>query len=196
MELDDLKSMFRDQGSPKRSPEEMASYLRLRSSSVIEKIRRSIVIEFTCGVLFILAAIAWLILTDVLFYKALSIYVIASCTFFLFFLTRLNKRISQSFMSELPVADSLKEIIRILATFLRLYFWLSMAMMPVVFVIGLLTINTDNKEVFNTKGWTIYIAWFIGWSAFMYFFTKWYLRKLYGKYMEELKNQLKELEND
>jgi hypothetical protein len=196
MELDDLKSMFRGQGNPKRSPEEMATYLRLRSSSVIEKIRRSIVIEFTCAILFMLGAIAWLILTQILFYKALAIYVIVSCAFFIFYLTRLNKRISRSFMSQLPVVESLKEIIRIMETFLRLYFWLTMAMMPVVFVIGLLTINTGNKEIFTTKGWTIYTAWFVGWTAFMYFFTKWYLRKLYGKYMEELKNQLKELEND
>ena len=39
------------------------------------------------------------------------------------------------------------------------------------------------------------VAFIIGWSVVIYFLAKWYIRKLYGNYLRELQQQLKEIEN-
>jgi predicted membrane chloride channel (bestrophin family) len=39
----------------------------------------------------------------------------------------------------------------------------------------------------------ITLAYITGFTLFIYYFTKWYLRKLYGKHLDNLKNLLDEL---
>lgn len=195
MELDELKYLLTHQQSPERSTQQLADALSVKSNSVLDKIKRSIRLEMVCAVIFTIMAIVWIVYSDLLFYKALSVYIIIFCTGFFIYIDQLRKRIN-TYRSQVGSAKrSLEDIINILQTFIRSYFNLTMLMLPVIAIMGIVTLNSDSIAL-STRAWTIYGIWFVVWTIFMYFFTKWYLRKLYGRYHEELKEQLRDISSD
>lgn len=194
MELEDLKQLLLKPEMENKSSEEIALYLKLKSNSMIDKIRRSMLMETICAVLFAIAGIAWFFLTSEIFYKALAVFIASFSAGFLVYLRRLNKRILSYQTSVDPVRKKLADIIDIVSTFTRLYFRLTMLAIPLVFLMAIFTMNDDPGTQFSSRQWIFFILWFAFWSAFMYYFTKWYIKKLYGNYLEQLKKQYKELE--
>ncbi len=194
MELDDLKYLIKNQDLPDHSAEQLTGYLQHESNSVLQKIRRSIRLELLFAIVFGIAGIAWMLTGNLLFYKVLAGIVVIFCAGFLFYVSRLQKQINNYQRSLTSVKNNMREIIRILEAFIKLYFQLTMMMLPLICITGFFTIDKDKALSLSTGGWMFYAAWFIGWSVLMYYFTRWYLKKLYGNYLHELKVQLKELE--
>jgi hypothetical protein len=128
----------------------------------------------------------------------LSVFV---CLFFAVYLLQLTKKINYYETTSFSVKESLQQVIDILSRFIQHYFQITMIMLPAAFIFGLvtgymdITSNLAIKHFNWTRGLVFYCAFFIFWSIFTYFFTKWYIRKMYGKYLQQLKEQLKELEN-
>ena len=97
--------------------------------------------------------------------------------------------------------QSLQLIINIVTRFTRLYFRISIGLLPVIFIFGLITGYLDIAaqgllpRIQWSRGLGVYTIVFIAWSVIIYFFSKWYIRKLYGKYLLQLRQQLKEIEN-
>jgi hypothetical protein len=192
MELDDLKYLFKEQ-DVKKTPEELALFFKTRSRSIIEKINRSLLKEtYFAAVFVIIGTVAFFVLTST-FYKAMSLLIIVFCGSFLFYMAGLKKRIRFYQQSMAPVKENLRAIVRIVEIFIKLYFWLTMLMLPIVFLLGFMTITP--LSTFSPRAMSFYLVWFVGWSVLMYFFTKWFLNKMYGKYLAQLKQQLTELEN-
>lgn len=205
MELDELKILFKerfDVQQPPKSVEEISLLLGKKTQSIVSKLKRSLRIELiTCIVLTIAcAAIAvFAVYTELRIY--FSIFALLCFLFLplLWFLLKKTERLSRS---ALPVKSNLESIVKILREYIKRYFQITMALIPVslLLVIFLGYYGTPNleKNLFtltaSTKQLIFFIAWAVAFTIAMYYFTRWYLKKLYGNYLNELQELIKELE--
>jgi hypothetical protein len=204
MELDDLKSKLNsklDSEAPHRSPEELSALFNRKTISILGKIKRNMWFELKLTIAVVIAfAIIYFLYTS-LYVRFFMVFTTLFCIVFSIYIYSLYKKITRFEQSSFTVKENLQQVISILERFARMYYIISMAMLPLVFVLGIIVgyidINTSglDKQFHYARGLIFYIGWFIFWSVLMYFFTRWYIKKLYGKYITQLKNQHIELEN-
>lgn len=204
MELDDFKSLLKAQQEETpvtRSAEELEQYTRKTAISVMAKIKKNIRFELRLCIWILPPFAALCFIFPSLYMRSIVGLSVFVCLFFAVYLLKLTKKINYYETTSFSVKESLQQVIDILSRFIQHYFQITMIMLPAAFVFGLVTGYMDvtgNLAIkhFNwTRGLIFYCAFFIFWSIFTYFFTKWYIRKMYGKYLQQLKEQLKELEN-
>ncbi len=208
MELDELKSLINHKLSTDhttRSAEDIAALLTKRTGSVIDKLKRSLRIEII-SCLVVIALFFYLGFAGG--YRSLQIYfsVFGVLSFvFLGFIIYLLRRTIQLSATTLPVKSNLQTIVDIIQEFSRRYFQFSMALIPVCltfsFILGynepqpIPEVDRVAKNLFSAK-WQVFVfagVYVIALSVGVYYFTKWYLRKLYGRYIDELKECIREL---
>jgi hypothetical protein len=204
MELDDFKSLLKSKEEEPlsvRSAAEIEQYTHRSAVSVIAKIKKNIRFELRLCILIVLPFAVLCFVFPSFYMRSLVALAVFVCIFFVIYLLRLNKRIHFYETASFSIKDSLQQVIYILGKFTRHYLQITMIMLPVAFVFGLVTGYMDitgdlTIKKFNwTRSLVFYSSFFIVWSVFTYFFTKWYIKKLYGNYLQQLKEQLKELEN-
>lgn len=86
----------------------------------------------------------------------------------------------------------------IIKRFIRLYFQITMILLPVIFLLVFVAVIADRGNLntsISIQKIQIYTAASSAWCIIMYFFTKWYVRLLYGKHLQNLNDHLKELQN-
>ncbi len=209
MELDELKYQLNqrlgtERGS--RTDEDFLELLQKKTHSVISKIQRSLMMEIiVCGI-FVLV-MSYILLTTPywafrMYFGILSVPVLIVGVV-LVYLYRHTKSITTS---PKPIRSTLSALVKLMERFVRLYFQLTMAMVPLCLTLSMLLAYKEpvslpqlNKffDQFinaNWKTWGFIIAYVGGLAIGIYYFTKWYLRKLYGKYVDELKAYIQELD--
>lgn len=202
MELDELKSILNDVGSTKKNAAELEKYLHVQSSGVLSRIKRNLLYEFVFGVLLIVFATVLILLVfsnDLT--KWFGLFSMAVCGGFTVYVMILYKKIRLYEKTTLPLQTSLQQVIRIMERFIRLYFQLTMLMIPAAFILAFLTSYLKAKDVYDPAPFftagkiAFYVGFIVIFSFLMYFFTRWYLKKLYGNHLQKLRNQLKDLQN-
>lgn len=205
MELDDFKTILRttlQQQAPDRSAAELEQSIQGRTLSVIGKVKRSIAGELVLGIVLAAAGI-WVWWRYPSFSsRCFSALMLVICIFFMVYMVLLYRGIIRFEKADQPVKQRLRQIIGILQQFTRLYFRFSMSVLPVAFVLGLATGYADimhqpllAQNFHWAKGLAAYILLFAAWSLIAYMFSKWYIKKLYGNYLQDIRNQLEDLEN-
>ncbi len=204
MELDEIKDLLKlklEEGPAQLTSIELEEHIGKRTHSIIAKIKRSIRFELALGIFFVVIALwAWF-RYPVFYVRPFSLLCIALCSILFIYFGALYKKISLYEQSPLPVKDSLQKIIDIVQEFTRLYFRFNMVTLPIYFIFGLITLylivkgDSGIKNYNWQRGLLFYLGWFIMWAAVMYFFSRWYIKKLYGNYFVQLKQQLKDIEN-
>ena len=204
MELDEFKIIVKD--TAPEIPElyaarQLEGYMRKRANAITDKVKRSIIFELVTCIVFIgLAVWAWYSY-PVPAVRAFSLLSAGLCIFLILYLGALYKKIVFYEKTLLPVKDSLAQIITILTQFTRSYFQFVMITLPLFFIFGLITGyfmvgGNGGLQHFNwRRALLFYTTWFVIWSAVMYFFSRWFIKKLYGVYLQQLKEQLKDIEN-
>ncbi len=206
MEFDELKILLKEKldiQHPVKSTEDISALLNRQTQSVIGKLKRSLWIEIITCIVFTFVCAAIGIFGG---YTSLRIYFsifTVVCLLFLpvlWFLLQKTKKLSST---SLPVKSNLEFIVKILKEYVKRYFQLTMGLIPITLILLLflgyadvpdlkdsfsLTLNVSTKQV-------IFItAYAIVFTIAMYYFTKWYLKKLYGNYIYQLQSFIKELE--
>jgi hypothetical protein len=204
MELDEFKSVLKSKEPEDiilHSADELEKYIHRKTTSIIDKIKQSILFEFALGILFVAIAVwVWISYPGV-YVKPFSLLSIILCCFFFIYLAILYKKMNVYEKTSLAVKENLLHVVDILQQFIKLYFQLAIIILLIAFIFGLITgylkVTGDSaiKEFNWIKAILIYIGWFLIWSAITYFFSKWYIKRLYGNYLEQLKEHLKDLEN-
>jgi hypothetical protein len=205
MELDELKKELQqklEQDSATLSIKPIESYIQQRSSSVIAKIRRNIVAEILLNLIFLPAFIWVFTQYSSIYTRFFMAFGVFFCIVFTVYLWRLYNKIKLVESESLSIRENLVQVVSIVAHFTRFYFQITMTMLPIAFLAGIVTGYLDiagSRELFARFTWTgsivYYICFFAAWSVFMYFFTKWYIKKLYGDFLRQLRDQLNELDN-
>lgn len=212
MDLDELKYQLNYKlatNHADRSAADIASLLTKKTHSLISKLKKSLWIEIGFCILIMLLFMIIGILSP---YQSLQIYfsVFAVIAFlFLIILVYLLRRTAQiSNNTQLPVKTNLKTIVSIIEEFTKRYFQFTMALIPVCFIFSFLLGYNEPKRIpeldkvslsfFNNK-WQVLLFLIIYMGLLtvgVYYFTKWYLRKLYGKYIDQLKQCIQDLSEE
>ncbi len=211
MELDELKTLINHKlatDHASRTADDIAAMLTRRTASVIDKLKRSLWIEIACCILVILV-FGYVGITGR--YQSFRIYFSVFAVLSLIFLgivIHLLKRIKELSATTLPVKSNLQTIEIIISEFSRRYFQFTMALIPVCLVFSFFLGYSDREQIPEMdkfihpndlsiwKILAIVIVYFGALSAGVYYFTKWYLRKLYGRYLEQLRECIAELSDE
>ena len=206
MDLDEFKIMIRE--NPRKDIVQeplsrMETFIGKKSRSAVDQIRRNLWIEFLFAVLFIVLILYIVLNSGNMYVNLFGSLMVCYCACFMYYLVRLFKNISYHDATALSIKEYLEQLIHILAAFTRLYFQLTLLMLPVCFFAGLILsyLNRsesvpDSQVPISMREFAIYIIAFIAWSVMMYHFSKLYIRNLYGNHLQKLRDQLRELKNN
>ena len=208
MELDDLKYQLTQKLSTdhaERSGADFAQLLTRKTVSVIDKLKRSLWLEILFCLPFIFL-FGYIGVTSG--YHSMQIYfsVFTVVTgVFMVLLIYLLRKINRLSNTLLPVKSNLETIVSITEEFVKRYFQFTMALIPICFVFSFLLgyyepnripeLDSISEKIVN-RGWKLILVltvYFVGLTAGIYYFAKWYLKKLYGNYLEQLKKCIGEL---
>ncbi len=212
MDLDELKYQLKDKLATDhtgRSGADIAALLNKKTHSLVSKLKKSLWIEIGCCILVILL---FIYMGSGSSYHAMQIYFSAFAVvalLFLFVLIYLLRRTSQiSNNTLLPVKTNLTTIVSIMEEFMKRYFQFTMALIPICFAFSIFLGYNEPKHTngldktslgFLNTSWKVitFLAVYMGLLAVgVYYFTKWYLRKLYGNYIEQLKQYIQDLSEE
>lgn len=204
MELDEIKLLMkaRLEQATDSNAGELEAVMRQKTRSVTGKIKSNIRLEVIAFAGFGLGAVYCWAMYPSLLVHLFCVATWALCAVFGAYLFSLYRKIVFYETRSRTVRESLQQIIHIVTRFTRLYFGISMGLLPVIYVFGLiigyLVISKQGLlQQFTWSASMLYygIAFIIGWSVIIYFTAKWYIRKLYGNYLLQLQQQLADIEN-
>lgn len=211
MELDELKYQLKNKLSTDhagRSNEDIAALLTKRTHSIIGKLKKSLWMEIIFG---ILIAVGFGFIGIMSKYVTLRIYFsifAVICAAFIVLLVYLLRRITHLSNTTLPVKSNLQTIVNIIEDFVKRYFQFTMALIPVCLIFSFLLAYNEPEPVPEVDGlaksifsalWQVIVFLVIYMAVLtvgIYYFTKWYLKKLYGKYVDQMKECIEELTGD
>jgi hypothetical protein len=200
MELDEYKIAI-GKHSPgiiiQKGIPELSACMRGRTSSVISTIKSSLQLEIFFALLFLMFDGYVLLSSEHLYQRAFTFLLLIFCSLFIYYLVRLLADIRSERILLVSVREQLEQYIKIISRFSRLYFQLTMLIVPLIFTLAYISgyLNQSSSPGITISKMLIYLSASIAWSFLMYFFTKWYIKKLYGNQLGKLKSQLWELEN-
>lgn len=205
MNLDELKSAWQAvnaQQLPEQqvSVAEIRSIIRSQSSSLLERINRTIITEVAASLLLAFGGMAYMLFAkgkhigEVAF---IAVYLLASLIFYLYKYRALNSHK----LTEESLSISLTHLVRRTQQFLRIYDYMIVIGMPIGtiigFVYGLYYAQEEGSPVREnmTPGLiAVSIALLILVGGAWMWFSKWYVNRIYGKPFRALQDCLAELE--
>jgi hypothetical protein len=201
MELDDLKTLLQAQDDYRQlTPDDLRNMLGKKSKSIIAKLMKSIRFELlfciigSCICAAIILSVQWWVI---------KVYVLAALVMILLFIPLhfyLLKTTNKLGNTALPVKENLVKIASIIALYKKRYLQFTIAMMPVWTSFACILSYSDNHDLtiasITIKFWAalFVLLYFVVTTIGIYFFTKWYLKKLYGNYLDQLTQLITELQ--
>lgn len=208
MDLDELKSQLKHKLSTDhsaRSDEDIAQLLQRRTVSTVGKLKRSLLLEIWLGIPFILLCIAIAVFGSSAALRVyLGVFSVLFCIIEVFLVAIYNRtRILGE--GPLPVKENLRLIVNIIDEFVKRCFQLAMIMVPVgvALIVALqfhfretaIAPGAHNRYLTTPFRVGVFVVLYTAvFATFMYYFAKWYLHKMYGRYTAQLKQCISELD--
>lgn len=209
MELDEFKDLLNqklENDHLHRSESDIAELLSKKANSVLVKIQKSLWFEIISAVV-ITIAFALIAITSKYqsFQIYFSVFTLVFIPFTIVFIFLLKK--TSSIDNNLPIKMNLQKIVNILEEFMKRYFQFTMVLIPICLIFSFALGYTEKEPIrFMDSLIDKYkpsALWLMGFTFLyataliigVYYFTKWYLKKMYGKYVDELKKYINELNN-
>ncbi len=211
MELDELKYQLNSKLSvhSNKSDNDIRLLLRLKAKSFADKLKRSLYFEWISSIIFTLIFSGFSIFTannKLKIYFGVFAVVMA---IFIFILKYLIKKTSQLNEGKFPVKTNLVKLVSIIEEYKKRAFQFTMLLLPVCFLFSFwlgyndsqpTIISSDKALITSLKSrpnTMILSAGYFGLLAIVvYYFAKWYLKKLFGNYLDQLRSCLSELKDD
>lgn len=211
MELDELKQQLQqkmNEASVDNTDVNWAAMLHKKTNSVLQKLKNSLQLEVwlcvACTLLFIAIATFSQHKSFRIYFGVFAVF----CAMFLVVLLLLLKRVQQNNSQHLSVKENLTAIHSILKEYTKRNFQLTMALIPVCLLFAgylgyqegkaeNLSDDLDKFHSFYTSSKTntlLLIIYVVTLTLGAYYFTKWYLKKLYGNYLLQLQDCINELQ--
>ncbi|WP_338814975.1 hypothetical protein V9L05_07445 [Bernardetia sp. Wsw4-3y2] len=193
MDIDNLKSTWQalqTQPEPVLENEQIRKLLRGKANDSISKIKRSILIEAA----FVVVLSVFLMFNQQWFYSPfvipyLGFVMVLSLIWYTFKYLKIRKINLQENLKQ-----TLNQLISTLDLYLKVYLYGSLVLGVFAAMLPLLWKNVSFEDFTLTRVLLIVIIALVAVPAY-YFVIKWYIKNLYGNYVEELKEELKELED-
>ncbi|NCT94643.1 MAG: hypothetical protein GXC72_09480 [Chitinophagaceae bacterium] len=210
MDLDALKQELNQRLATDhavRSGSDLGALLKGKTSSLLGKLKRSLLIEIGCCIFFILLMTYICVATNHwslrLYFGTFTVLMFAF-GILLYYLYRRTLLLDQQATS---IKKNLQDYVNLLQEFVKRYFQFTMALIPICITFSIVLSNADPIHIpeaeklavkLFTAKWQLHVflvVYMLALAISVYYFTKWYLRKLYGKYLDELKKCIAELED-
>lgn len=211
MELDELKLLLNqkiDDSRGLKTPSDIAIVLKQKTQSIIHKLKKSLWIEIIFSlVIFLLFGYIGLFSKYTSLQIYFSVFTIL-CVVFMLVLFYLIQKINKLSNTNMPIKQNLISIHSIIKEFTKRYFQFTLSLIPICLLFsgylgyqdaknGVVINELDtisNKLTSPTKLLVFLVAYMLALSVGVYYFTKWYLKKLYGKYLIQLQDCINELD--
>jgi ABC-type Fe3+ transport system permease subunit len=201
MELDNLKSIWQDISRPTETLDAQAvrTLLKGKTQDALSKINRSIRLEAGACVLFTLIFSGATFFISSATPAFLSVVIFAICALSVIYYYFKYRQINQITLTSASLRDSLTKLIRVIETYLRIYFWAIIWLTPISIITGYLygmfaRLGEEKLPTTVLASLILFGGVFtIIVSLLMYPFMRWYLKLLYGQYLKDLKDCLQEL---
>lgn len=209
MDLDELKQIWKEQTTPPPpvlSAAEIRAMLYQRAQNCFDKILRNLKYELALSTGVLVGMLGYIAFAG--FYVSWAVWVtLGACTaiyiacypFIFYYLARVS-------IQQDNLALSLQKAVNTLRKFIRIYTWVTLAMLPPSAMFGaLLGAYTARKElgkaqqfsdVFTAKFLLISFVVGIVISAVFYFPVKWYFKKAYRGFLTIMEDGLHELQEN
>ncbi|WP_291721261.1 hypothetical protein [Bernardetia sp.] len=192
MDIDNLKSTWQalqSEQEPILKDEQIRKLLRGKATDSISKIKRNILIEGSLTIfvsLFFMANKSWFYSPYIMPY--LGVVMLLGLAWYAFKYIQIRKIDLQKNLKQ-----ALQQLITTLDLYLKLYLYGSFFLGASAAILPLFWKNVLQEASLND----VLLIGSIGIvsAPVYYFFIKWYIKKLYGDYVDELKEELKELED-
>jgi hypothetical protein len=211
MELDDLKEYLKNRKEEAtgvdKSSEKLSLLLKSNPKSPVNKMTRNLFAECIFTIVLIVLMIYGIATIKIWVVRTYLCVVIVVCFVFIIPYFGLYKKITGLNDTVLPVKKNLEEVYETMTAFVKMCFKFTTWMIPLFFIVaGSLgyyqgkTESIPQIDKYLTHFHNLYlivgvtVAYFAIVLVGMFYFTKWYLKKLYGRYLDELKDILKDLE--
>ena len=202
MELEELKYLFLQQTSAnkKSSAGSIAEILKRRSTTTIGRLKRNLLAELVMTTLFCALPVYILVSYPGFYIKALAVVFFLIAAFFAVKIVRLWKAIRRYETASYAIKQRLRFLIDIFNRSARLYVQSTIIAFPLLFGIAALVVQLENQHKDSLlflaaprSALTVYVISALVWCTAMYFFTKWYVKKLYGQHINRLQSHLNEM---
>jgi 4-hydroxybenzoate polyprenyltransferase len=209
MELEKWKDIWKEEGDQApNDAQKLHSLLDKKSKSPVAKMKRNLRVELW----FVIITYGAMILFYFLAFKgrmsAVSWFMLFIGLLFVFYFQRKNKLLTEIECLSCEVKSNLQKQVTTLDKYIRIYLIGGTLLAPfsLLFFGWFFYIKAwknVNDSIFypgeHNPMWKVILVWTILTLIVTYIFyilNKWYVRKLYGKHVEKLKEVLSEMEND
>ncbi len=209
MNLDDFKTQINKQLEATPSFELPVSGITnlhtIKTNSILEKIKKSLQFEIVFGLAFVFAFASLALFADVKGIKIYFSFFSIVLAMFIVVLIYLFIKTKNAAFIKLSVKDNLVSLHGLLSQFVKRCFQFTMLLIPICFISAVyLAYNDAQYHTTNSAQYydvplpkkyiiTLIIAIAV-FSVAVYFFTKWYLKKLYGNHLQQLKQMIDDIE--
>jgi Flp pilus assembly protein TadB len=192
MELDELRNIWQDlatQNSAELSENELVPILRQKTNDAISQLKRNLTIEMNiCLYVCLPVLVLGCIFMDMPifmqgFFVAAIIFTVLSVIYYrreLHFLA-----VSQQIVN---LKEFLSATIQNLSSFVRFYLWFNYIVTPIFIFFGIYWKSSQHSDYLMV---TIIMTLVL--SIISIFFIRWYVQRLYGRYLATLQKNLDEL---
>lgn len=202
MELDNLKELWQqlDTQNTGRDDVEIMRIIQQKSKSPVSRMKRNLFVELIVVILLYSGSIWYFMATSSGRYNEISILLLLIGMLFLFYYYRKNKLLKQMQCVTCEVKSNLERQLNILEKYVHFYFVCGTILTPVAYFGSgaIVMLNYPNEDIasgFTTsKAYIIFV--FIGLLITIgsYFLNKWYIKKLYGQHIHQLRSLLHQME--
>ncbi len=209
MELDQWKDIWKEEGQQSSNDaQKLRSLLDKKSKSPVAKMKRNLRVELW----FVIITYGAMILFYFLAFKgrmsAVSWFMLFIGLLFVIYFQRKNKLLTEMECLSCEVKSNLQKQTITLEKYIRIYLIGGTVLAPVSllffgwFFYARAWTNVNDTIFYpgdHNPIWKVILAWVILTAIVTFLFyvlNKWYVRKLYGKHVEKLKEILSEMEDD
>jgi hypothetical protein len=200
MELDNLKALWQDIGQQdihRDSDEQIMRMLQKRSQSPIAKMKRNLRCELVGVIVLYSLCISYFLIAAMGRYWEVALLLMVIGVAFIFYYQLKNKLLGEMQCVTCEVRSNLQKQLTTLEKYVRFYLISSIILTPVAyFATGFIVFFKTPFKNFNAESWSIILFMILGviLTVGSYSLNRWYVRKLYGKYILQLKELLRQME--
>lgn len=200
MELDNLKDVWRDIGQKyvhQSNDEQIMIMLQKRSKSPIAKMKRNLLWELIAVVVLYSVGILYFIATYKGRYWELAALLFLVGIFFLFYYYHKNKLLAEMQCVTCEVRSNLEKQLITLEKYVRFYFVCGTILTPVAYFASAFVVLSKSTGLNERTDYDAYMLIFLVGIAVTigsYFLNRWYVKRLYGRHIQKLKELLQQME--
>ena len=197
MELDNLKEAWKGHTvkNAADSNEQILSMLQKKSQRPIAKMKRNLFRELITIMVIYTATIIYYFSANHGKFWEVAVMLLVIGVLFLFYYYRKNKLLNEMECVACEVKSNLQRQVSTLEKYVRFYFLAGIILTPLAyFATGFIVLYNSPGITMNTRSYILFIGSGIVMNILLYFLNKWYVNKLYGQHVKQLKELLKQME--